>query len=125
MNETEEHTLKAFADFLTRVESACVETKQKIGQIAGASQAVAVKEETFSGLNYEKQQGSRLGEYETAGKNGNPTDKWTSALNILKQNGATINNRYHGEGYAYSYWLYGEDRIYRQRLTRAQNHERP
>jgi hypothetical protein len=119
MSLKEEETLKAFADFLTMMESACVETKQKIGQIAGASQAVAVKEETFNGLSYEKQQGSRLGEYETAGKNGNPTEKWTRAFNILKQNGATINNRYHAEGYAYAYWLYGEDRIYRQRLARA------
>jgi len=125
MSLKEGETIKAFADFLTMVEAACVETKQKIGQITGASQAVAVKEETFNGLSYGKQQGSRLGEYETAGKNGNPTDKWTSAFNVLKQNGATINNRYHGEGYAYAYWLYGEDRIYRQRLARAQNHERP
>jgi hypothetical protein len=125
MNETEEITLKAFSDFLTMVESACVETKQKIGQITGATQTATMKEETFNGLSYEKQQGSRLGEYETAGRNSSQTDKWTSAFNVLKQNGATINNRYHGEGYAYSYWLYGEDRIYRQRLARAQNHERP
>jgi hypothetical protein len=119
MSLKEEETLKAFADFLAMMESACVETKEKIGQIAGATQTRAVKEETFSGLTYEKQQGSRLGEYETAGKNGNPTDKWTIAYNVLKQNGATINNRYHGEGYAYAYWLYGEDRIYRQRLKRV------
>ena len=119
MSPKEEETLKAFADFLTMVESACVETKQKIGQIAGAIQTVAVKEETFNCLSYEKQQGSRLGEYETAGRNSSQTDKWTLAHSILKQNGATINNRYHGEGYAYAYWLYGEDRIYRQRLARA------
>jgi len=125
MSPKEEETLKAFADFLTMVESACVETKQKIGQIAGAIQTVAVKEETFNCLSYEKQQGSRLGEYETANRNSNEADKWASAFNILKQNGATISNRYHGEGYAYAYWLYGEDRIYRQRLARAQNHEHP
>ena len=119
MSLKEEITLKAFTDFLTMVESACDETKQKIGQITGATQTVTVKEETFSGLSYGKQQGSRLGEYETADKNSNPTDKWTLAHNILKHNGATINNRYHAEGYAYAYWLYGEDRIYRQRLTRA------
>jgi len=74
------------------------------------------KEETFTLLNWEQQQGSKLGAYDVAYKANNTLDKWISASNILRQNNATINDRYHGEGYVFSYWLYGQDKIYRQKL---------
>ncbi|MCW4008681.1 MAG: hypothetical protein NWF09_08370 [Candidatus Bathyarchaeota archaeon] len=81
-----------------------------------AKQSVAVQEATFSILRFEPQQGAKLGEYEIAYRAGNLEDKWRSAYNILCNSNATMQNRYHGEGYQYSYWLYGEDRIYRQKL---------
>jgi len=79
-------------------------------------QATTVKEETFTILKFEKQQGAKIGDYEVAYKPNNLTDKWTQAHNILRQNNATINNRYFGTDYIYNYWLYGEDKIYRQKL---------
>ena len=76
----------------------------------------AVQEITFSTLKFEAQQGARLGEFEIAYKQNNLPDKWQSAYNILRINNSTIKDRYHGETYQYSYWLYGEDKIYRQKL---------
>jgi hypothetical protein len=76
----------------------------------------AVQEITFSTLKFEVQQGARLGEFEIAYKQNNLPDKWQSAYNILRINNSTIKDRYHGETYQYSYWLYGEDKIYRQKL---------
>jgi len=75
-----------------------------------------VQEVTFATLRFETQQGAKIGEYEVAYKQNNLQDKWSSAYNILRNSNATIKDRYHGEGYQYSYWLFAEDRIYRQKL---------
>ena len=79
-------------------------------------QAAAILELTFTALKFEAQQGAKLGAYEIAHKQNNLPDKWQSAYNILRNSNATIKDRYHGEGYQCSYWLYGEDKIYRQKL---------
>ncbi len=76
----------------------------------------AVIELTFTTLKFEPQQGVKLGEYEVAYKANNLEDKWRPAHSILRNSNATISDRYHGETYQYSYWLYGEDKIYRQKL---------
>lgn len=81
-----------------------------------AKQTAAVQEATFTILKFEPQQGAKIGEYEVAYTAGNLEDKWTHAMNVLRQANATIKNRYHGEGYAHSYWLYGDGKIYRQKL---------
>jgi hypothetical protein len=73
------------------------------------------KEETFTVLKFEPAKGERLGEFEVAYKSSNSPDKWSQAYNILRQNNAVINSRYCGSNYSFCYWLYGEDRIYRQR----------
>jgi hypothetical protein len=75
-----------------------------------------VNELNFSTLKYEPQQGTKLGDYEIAHKQSNLEDKWRPAYAILRNSNATIKDRYHGETYQYSYWLYGEDKIYRQKL---------
>jgi hypothetical protein len=80
------------------------------------SHADPVSELTFTMLHFESQQGAKLGEYEVACKASNFADKWSNAYNLLRDNNATIKDRYHGEGYQYSYWLYVEDKIYRQKL---------
>ncbi|MBN1245855.1 hypothetical protein JXA31_09710 [Candidatus Bathyarchaeota archaeon] len=80
----------------------------------------AVQEIAFSTLKFEVQQGAKLGEYEIAYKSGNLEDKWRPAYSILRNSNAIIKDRYHGEGYQYSYWLYGENRIYRQKLKPKQ-----
>ena len=76
----------------------------------------AVSELTFTILHFESQQGAKLGEYEVACEASNGHDKWSKAYKILRENNATIKDRYHGEGYQYSYWLYVEEKIYRQKL---------
>jgi hypothetical protein len=80
------------------------------------NKTVTVYEINFTTLKFETQQGAKLGEYEIAYKANNLEDKWRPAYNILRNSNATIKDRYHGETYAYSYWLYGEDKIYRQKL---------
>ena len=77
---------------------------------------IAVKELTFGILKFETQQGAKLGEFEVAYKAANIADKWTPAYNVLRNSNATIKNRYYDRGYAYNYWLFSEDRIYRQKL---------
>lgn len=95
----------------------------KVGETKGFADAekpktepAAVKEETFSILKFEPQQGAKIGEYEVAYKANNIEDKWTHAHNVLRNSNATINDRYHGQGYQFAYWLYGENKIYRQKV---------
>ena len=101
----------------------------KIGEAKGMSDAtrqtpateakkepVAVQEITFTTLKFEPQKGTQLGDYEIAFKRGNIDDKFRYAFNILRNSNATIKSRYRRQGYQYSYWLYGEDRIYRQKI---------
>ena len=78
--------------------------------------STAADELNFTPLKFEAQQAPKLGEFEIAHKANNLEDKWHPAYNILHNNNATIKDRYHGETYAYSYWLFGEDKIFRQKL---------
>jgi hypothetical protein len=80
------------------------------------SSAKAVSELTFTILHFEPLQSARLGDYEVAYKKDNVPDKLEAAYIILRDNNATIKDRYHGEGYQYCYWLYVEEKIYRQKL---------
>ena len=75
-----------------------------------------VPEQTFQILKFEDAKGEKLGEFQIAYKSSNLPDKWSSAYNILRQNNATIKERYHGPDYEFGYWLYGEDKIFRQKL---------
>jgi len=105
-------------DFVTAIETACFDFKQRIAQKHGITEeAPAVSEINFN-LNFKEFSTQKLGTFEVTEEKTNPPEKWIRALNILKQNNATISSRYHGESYVYSYWLYGEnlDRIYRQKL---------
>jgi hypothetical protein len=75
----------------------------------------AVNEVTFSTLKFEAQKGMRLGEYETADKKNNVSDKFQYAFNVLSKSNSVISNRYSGASYVYAYWIYN-DRIFRQKL---------
>jgi hypothetical protein len=116
MNKKEEAILKVLADFAINIEGACLNLKHKVAELIGVKEATAVKEETFTVLKWEKQQGNRLGEFEVAYKIHNIPERWSHAHGILRQSNATINNRYYGPNYEYSYWLYGDGKIYRQKL---------
>jgi hypothetical protein len=72
---------------------------------------------TFTTLNFERLKSVQLGDFEIAYKANNVEDKWTYAFNILSDSKATIKDRYHSEGYQFSYWVYDEGKIYRQKLS--------
>ena len=76
----------------------------------------AVNETTFNILKWDAQKGFQLGDFEVANKASNLEDKWQQAFNILRNCNAVIKDRYTGAGYSYSYWIYGNDKIYRQKL---------
>jgi hypothetical protein len=79
------------------------------------------KETPFTELNFEREEGPKIGAFEAAYKADNPQDKWIQAYNILTASKASIKNRYHNEGYQYSYWLYEGNKIYRQKLKPKTN----
>jgi hypothetical protein len=104
--------VKTLEDLVQRITQAFIVAPQP-------KQAAAVTEVTFTTLKFDPAKGEKLGDYEIAYQSSNIPDKFTQAYNILKQNNAIIQNRYHGQGYEYSYWIYGEGKIYRQRLKGA------
>ncbi|MGA3289484.1 MAG: hypothetical protein ABSD42_04505 [Candidatus Bathyarchaeia archaeon] len=91
---------------------------EKTSKPSGPSPA-AVQELAFTALKWDPQQGGKIGDYEIATKAGNDPAKWTAAHEILSEVKATIKDRYHGQGYQYSYWLYdsafSKEKIYRQK----------
>jgi hypothetical protein len=107
----------AILDFANAIEAAAVNLKHSLGvDCTQKQQHAAVVETTFSILKFESQKGTSLGEYEIAYKPNNIEDKFTQAYNILRVSNATIKDRYYGQGYGFSYWIYGEGKIYRQKL---------
>jgi len=119
MSEGVEKVLEILVNYANAQEAAAVDLKHRIVELVGVKESAAVKEETFNILKWEKQTGSRIGEYEVAYKTHNIPDKWSQAYGILSKSNATIASRYHGSDYAFSYWLYGDAKIYRQKLKRA------
>lgn len=78
----------------------------------------SIGENVFTTLKWEAGKGSRLGDFEVAYKAQNMPEPWHHGYNILKANNATINNRFHPEGYIHSYWIYPDkynDRIFRKK----------
>ena len=108
--------MEIIVDYSNATEAAAVNMKRQIVEVVGVKGIVAVKEETFIILKFEKQQGNRIGEFGVAYAKVNIPEKFQQAWNILNKSNAVIGGRYHGEGYTYSYWLYGENKIYRQKL---------
>jgi hypothetical protein len=121
LSHNEEKIIEAVLNLANALEAAALDTKHRISELVGVSpqEAPAVKEEVFNILKFEPQKGEKLGEFEVAHKSSNLPDKWAHAYTVLRQNNAVINSRYHGPDYQFSYWLYGEDRIYRQKLKQS------
>jgi len=109
----QEAIIEILLDHANAEEAVAVNLKHRIAELVGVKEAVAVKEDTFNTLNYEKQTGSKIGAFEVADKAKNDAEKFQRALNILEKNQATIANRYYGDDYEFSYWVY-QGRIYRQ-----------
>jgi hypothetical protein len=80
------------------------------------TEPATVSELTFAVLKWDVQKGSQLGDFEVGYKASNIEDKWRHAFNILRRSNATIKDRFHGANYSYAYWVYGQDKIYRQKL---------
>ncbi len=133
MSETEK-LATITVDLCNALEAAAVNAKRQIAELyttelevdfqTKPKPPVAVLELTFNFLTFRAQEGAKLGEYEIAYKASNLEDKWQTAYNVLRNSNATIKERYYGEGYQFSYWLYGEDKIYRQRLNTTAKAER-
>jgi hypothetical protein len=118
---SEEKVLEILNDLGNEFEAMGVKLKHATAELVtkGATEkpknAVTVPEQTFDLLKFEPQKGEKLGEFEIADKKNSIAQNWTQAFNILNQNNATINNRFHGLGYVYAYWTY-QERIYRKKL---------
>jgi hypothetical protein len=113
-----ERLAEIIVDYANAQESAAVNLKRQIVELVNATEkhpATVPEQTTFTVLKFESQKGSTLGDFETAEKKNNVEQNWTHAYNILKQSNSTINARFHGPGYAHSYWFYNE-KIYRQKL---------
>jgi hypothetical protein len=105
-------------DFVTAIESACFDFKQRIAQKHGvADQEGSIVSEINFNLNFSEFNTQKLGTFEVAEEKDNTKDGWSRAFNILKQDNATISSRYHSKDYLFSYWLYN-GKIYRQKLKR-------
>jgi len=78
-----------------------------------------VPESVFSPLKWDLVHSDKMGDYEIAGAPSNPGQSFKDAFTVLSGDNATIKTRYHGSDYQFSYWLYGENRIYRQRIKGA------
>lgn len=98
------------------LEALGVSIKRQVSEIMQVESG-EIPEETFKILlGWTQRTGDKLGVFEvTSRSSNNNSNGYSHAFNILKVNNATINNRYHGEGYAFAYWLYKDD-TYRQKL---------
>lgn len=102
-----------FWDYLNAVDAGVAAARQR----AKERKSLAVREEIFSCLSWEKQTGNRIGEFEVADNKNNVSEKFEAAFNILQENNATISNRYYGKNYQFTYWSY-QEKIYRQHKTK-------
>jgi len=101
-------------EFYVRLRDACNSEIERLkpSEAKDQPQTKAVSESNFD-LTYAKHTGVKLGEFEIADEKDSPSDLYKHAFNILKQANATISNRYHGEDYQFSYWLY-DGKIFRK-----------
>lgn len=117
MSENEK-VLQVINDFADGLEAIAVKLKREIAEIATAGRAMkknsAVPEQVFTFLKFESHSSEKLKDFETADRKTNTDQNWIPPFNILKAANATINDRYHGPDYVYSYWLY-QDRVFRQK----------
>ena len=114
MDEKLRNELKELAQIIDAASTKIWQTLQPPSPVSNS--VSVVNELNFSTLKYKPQQSSQLGDYEIAHKQSNPEDKWRTAFTFLKNSNATIKDRYQGQDYLHSYWLYGEEKIYRQKI---------
>jgi len=114
LSENEE-VYELILDFANALEAAAVSIKQRVSQKVKTPQ---VSEGPFLTLKYEKRTGNKLKDFEVATKTLNSSSEdFTRCLNILKRNKATIQDRFHDQGWRFSFWEYNEA-IYLQPLKK-------
>jgi urocanate hydratase len=106
-----EQALEIMTEFADGLETLALGVKQRIAEVV---QDATVREETFDILTWQQKKGAKLNEFEIATKDSNDQEKYQHALNILKANGATIEDRFREPQYRHTYWTY-QDTIYRQK----------
>jgi len=74
-----------------------------------------VTEHIFTKLSYEEHNTQKLGVFGVADQESNDPQLFKEAFSILEEHKATISNRFHQEGYVFSFWIF-QERIYRQKL---------
>jgi len=111
---SEDLATEALLEFLNACEAGIASAKM---MIAKKKNVAEIREQSFINLlGWTQRSGEKLGAFEvTSRSSNNNSDGYSHAFNILRANNATINQRYHGEGFEFAYWLY-EDNIYRQKL---------
>lgn len=110
MTDKTEQALEIMSEFADGLEALALGVKQRVGELV---HVVTVREDTFDILTWQQKKGAKLNEFEIATKDSNDPQKYQHALNILKINGATIEDRFHEPQYQHTYWTY-QDTIYRQ-----------
>jgi hypothetical protein len=119
MTDRNDKVAEIFLDFCNSLEASCVNARRQLAELFNAAepaQQKTVSEQTFNVLKFEPQEGQKIGPYDVAYEPQNLPENWNHAMNILKANKAVIEKRYHGPSYQFSYWLFGEHKIYRQKL---------
>ena len=117
MNVFEEEFLLKLSQIGKQLVDASEVYRQSMATPGLKDELAAVKETNFTTLKFETQKGVKLGEFEIAHKKTNLEDKWQTAFTILRNNNSTIEDRYHGIDYQYSYWLFDSEKIYRKKLN--------
>ena len=117
MTEKEDFALEVLLEYFNATEAGIAVAKQRIKEKKKLEETTlsSVLEATFDCLKFEAAKGARIGDYETASKKNNLPEKFQASFNILSKSNSTIANRYYGESYVYSYWIYG-GRIFSQKL---------
>jgi hypothetical protein len=106
-----DQTLDILVECANGLEAVAIGVKQRVAEL---KQPATVGETSFDTLAWQQKKGAKLNEFEIATKDTNAPEKFQHAVDILKANNATINDRFYEPEYLHSYWIY-QDTIYRQK----------
>jgi hypothetical protein len=97
-------------DNMNAQEAAAINVRRQIAEI---EHVTTERETSFTVLTWSPKKGDRLGDFEIAAKKDNDTEKYEHALQVLKANNATIQERFYEPQYTHTYWVFN-DTPYRQ-----------
>jgi hypothetical protein len=109
-DEVEAKTQETMIEFINDLEGACAKARSFFSERKGLA---TIRETAFNILTWQPKKGAKLADFEIATKDANDQEKFQHALNILKTNNATINERFYEPQFQHTYWVFQET-IYRQ-----------